>query len=178
VDAWRKFLLHLAWGGLLAASLPGVVLPTAAQQSTVSENGSGRPVGSDHTVREPSSAVNSGKQMQELPDSPGIVLSKLNSPFQAQSSNEQQSAVTSSSVASQRSQPAQSPMVEQAIPQAPQKPVGTATAGTPRCEWHCSVATGWCCHGTGQTTQSTNHRAPNWRDHRSRSRRGCCRSAD
>jgi hypothetical protein len=131
VEAWRKFLLHLAWGGLLAASLPGVVLPTAAQQSTVSENGSGRPVGSDHTVHEPSSAVNSGKQMQELPDSPGIVLSKLNSPFQAQSSNEQQSAVTSSSVAFQRSQPAQSPMVEQAIPQAPQKPVGTATAGTP-----------------------------------------------
>jgi hypothetical protein len=123
VQRWRTFLLHAAAGGLLT-SLPAAVLQAQAQQSTASEYAAVQAAGA------PSSA-NAAEHAQELPDSPGIVLSKLNSPFPQQSSNGQQSGMPPQSTASQESQPAQSSIVQQAPPPAPQKPVGTATAGTP-----------------------------------------------
>ncbi len=110
MQRWRKFLLRVAGGGLLAASFPAVMLQ--AQQSPASEN-------------EP--AV---EHTRELPDNPGIVLSKLNNPFQPQS-NGQQNGVPPSSVASQESQLPQPAVDQPPATQAPQKPVGTATAGTP-----------------------------------------------
>jgi len=109
VKAWQKVILRVACGGLVASSLPGIVLPLEAQQASVSQ-----------------------EQTAELPDSPGVLVSRASDPFQT-------SAPTGTQVAQSEVAQSQAPQPEAPQPQAttsqaapsPQKPVGTAAAEAP-----------------------------------------------
>jgi hypothetical protein len=114
VEAWQKKFLHLACGGLLASGLLGAVLPVAAQQT-----------------------ADSLTRVTDLPDSPGVLVSKASPPFQLEAQLEAKSGQpqTSTPVATPAAQSEVAPNAQQAQThggqEAPQKPVGTAAAGAP-----------------------------------------------
>ncbi len=138
VKAWRRTAAHLAWGVLLASTLPGAVPLVLGQQAAAPQNVS------------PSSATSSAPvaakrpEEAELPDSPGVLLSKDGGPLQ-RSTGAGQIALAMAPQSAQ-SEPAQNqtppaqPNPSQAeqnqaeqnqAPPAPQKPVGTAAAEAP-----------------------------------------------
>ncbi len=101
MQTWKNLHLHIALSCVCAFTLPGVVLPAAAQQTQTSSSRTNAAADSD------------------LPDSPGATLAKMQAPEQQQgaapaASPEQSSNATNS--------PAQA---------APQRPVGTAAAEAP-----------------------------------------------
>jgi hypothetical protein len=105
VKAWQKVILRVACGGLFASALSGIVLPLEAQQASASQ-----------------------KQTTELPDSPGVLVSKASDPFQT-------SAPTGTQVAQSEVAQGQAPAPQATTSQAqpsPQKPVGTAAAEAPQ----------------------------------------------
>jgi hypothetical protein len=107
VEAWRKTFLHLACGGLFASTLLGVVLPVEAQQAAISE-----------------------KRTAELPDSPGVLVSKASAPFQLDGAAVQsQASAPAIDPAQGQAQQAPAPATQERT--SPQKPVGTAAAEAP-----------------------------------------------
>lgn len=104
METWQKVFLYMAFGGLFASGLLGAVLPVEAQQAAVSQ-----------------------KQSAELPDSPGVLVSKASDPFQNSASTGTQ--VAQSQTAQNQTPPAQGAAVQQSP--SPQKPVGTAAAEAP-----------------------------------------------
>jgi hypothetical protein len=112
VETWRKAFLHLACGGLCASGLLGVVLPLEAQQASVSQ------------------------QSSELPDSPGVLVSRVSAPFRIDGAAgpSQASAPVAAPIAQPEAAQSQTPQAQANATQespAPQKPVGTAAAGAP-----------------------------------------------
>jgi hypothetical protein len=100
-----KRFLHVALSCVSALALPGALTPLAAQQmqsSIVSEL--------------PAPANSQAVAPQDLPDSPGATLAKM------EALDQQQAPVSSPQANSSANAPAQS---------APQRPVGTATAEAP-----------------------------------------------
>jgi hypothetical protein len=113
VEAWQKIFLHLACGGLFASGLLGAVLPVEAQQAAVSQT-----------------------QTAELPDSPGVLVSKASAPFQFDGANGQSQTSAAPVTPAAQAQPAQNqtPQAQATAtqePPSPQKPVGTAAAEAP-----------------------------------------------
>ena len=111
VEAWQKIFLHLACGGLFASGLLGAVLPVEAQQAAVSQT-----------------------QTAELPDSPGVLVSKASAPFQFDGANGQSQTSAAPVTPAAQAQPAQNQTPQATAtqePPSPQKPVGTAAAEAP-----------------------------------------------
>jgi len=115
MEPWRKMLVHVACSGLLISGFPGVIPSLAAQEVAVSANkdsATNPKLQVMATMQEPSA-------LNELPDSPGAIVSK------SQQSTQQQNGSGASAP-----QPAQSQPAAQSQPPA-QKPVGTAAAEAP-----------------------------------------------
>ena len=113
MQTWKKLLLQVTLSGLCALTLPGIVSPAAAQQTGTSSSRELQT--SEKSADQPSSSPHSEN---DLPDSPGATLAKMQEPAQ------QPSPAT----------PANSPPAANAADstqQAPEKPVGTATAEAP-----------------------------------------------
>jgi hypothetical protein len=113
VKALQKIFLRVACGALFASGLLGAVLPLEAQQAAVSQT-----------------------QVAELPDSPGVVVSKASAPFQFDGANGQSQISAAPVTPAAQAQPAQNqtPQAQATATQespTPQKPVGTAAAEAP-----------------------------------------------
>jgi hypothetical protein len=108
VEAWQKIFLHVACGGLFASGLLGVVLPVEAQQTAGSQ-----------------------KQVTELPDSPGVLVSRASTPFPsgAATGQSQSSGPMATPIAQSDAGQSQTPQAQ--APATPQNPVGTAAAEAP-----------------------------------------------
>lgn len=134
VKSWRRIAAHLAWGALLAATLPGAVPLVLGQQAAAPQNVS------------PSSATSSAPvaakrpEEAELPDSPGVLLSKDGDPLQRSMGGQIALAMSPVPQSAQSepaqnqtspAQPNQSQAEQNQSAPAPQKPVGTAAAEAP-----------------------------------------------
>lgn len=134
VKSWRRTAAHLAWGALLAATLPGAVPLVLGQQAAAPQNVS------------PSSATSSAPvaakrpEEAELPDSPGVLLSKDGDPLQRSMGGQIALAMSPVPQSAQSepaqnqtspAQPNQSQAEQNQSAPAPQKPVGTAAAEAP-----------------------------------------------
>lgn len=113
MEAWQKIFLHMACGGLFASGLLGVVLPVEAQQAAASQ-----------------------KQVTELPDSPGVLISRASAPFQLDGASGQTQTAAPVATPAAQSQTAQNQTPQDQAPASqppasPQKPVGTAAAEAP-----------------------------------------------